>query len=66
MPKAVLDEARCQPDRCPGGRCLARKSCPIKAIYQDEPNTVPFVSAGMCNGCFKCAASCPAHAIVQV
>lgn len=64
MPKAIVDEARCQPGQCPGGLCLARKHCPVKAIWQEEPSTIPFLSGGMCNGCAKCAPFCPRHAIV--
>jgi len=63
MSRAVLIAERCQPERCDKGRCLARKECPVKAIWQEEPYAVPFLSGGLCNGCSKCLASCPLKAI---
>jgi translation initiation factor RLI1 len=63
MPRAVLDEARCQPEACELGICLARKSCPVKALWQEEPYAIPFLSGGLCNGCSKCIAACPLRAI---
>ena len=63
MPRAVLVAERCQPQRCGQGRCLARKKCPVKAIWQEEPYAVPFLSGGLCNGCTKCLAACPLRAI---
>ena len=63
MPNAILDVERCQPQRCDKGFCLARKQCPVKAIWQEEPYTAPFLSAGRCNGCTKCVAACSLKAI---
>ena len=63
MPKALLDVGRCQPQRCDKGVCLARKKCPVKALWQEEPYAVPFLSAGLCNGCSKCVAACSLRAI---
>lgn len=63
MPKAILDEARCQPQECPDGLCTARKRCPVKAIWQEEPHQVPFLSGGSCNGCSKCISACRLRAI---
>lgn len=63
MPKAFLRIEDCQPDLCDRGICQARKHCPIKAIFQEGPHEVPFLSAGMCNGCGKCTDYCPAKAV---
>ena len=63
MPKAVLDIERCQPERCDKGVCLARRKCPVKALWQEEPYAAPFLSGGRCNGCSKCVAACPVKAI---
>ncbi|MDP2744794.1 MAG: 4Fe-4S binding protein [Dehalococcoidia bacterium] len=63
MPKAFLRIENCQPERCDRGICQARKHCPVKAIFQEEPHEVPFLSAGMCNGCAKCIEACPLKAI---
>ena len=63
MPKAILDVERCQPERCDRGRCRARAECPVKALWQEEPYAVPFLSGGQCNGCSRCVAACPARAI---
>ncbi|MBI2866170.1 MAG: 4Fe-4S ferredoxin [Chloroflexi bacterium] len=65
MPKAVLDETRCQPSQCPEGRCLARRHCPVKALWQEEPFATPFLSGGKCNGCAKCVPACPPRAIIM-
>ncbi|MBI4302419.1 MAG: 4Fe-4S binding protein [Chloroflexi bacterium] len=63
MSTAVIDPIKYEPTHCDQGRCLARKSCPVKAIWQEEPYAVPFLSAGRCNGCSKCLAACPIKAI---
>ena len=65
MPKAIIDLARCQPQRCEGGKCQAKKTCSVKALWQEEPYAVPFLSGGRCNGCAKCVAACPLRAIVM-
>jgi Fe-S-cluster-containing hydrogenase component 2 len=62
MPKAVLEEARCSPEQCDSGVCVARKQCPVKAIWQEQRYETPFVSAGLCHGCSRCIAVCPARA----
>ncbi len=59
MSKARMDYERCQPEHCPGGICLARGTCPVKAISQDEPYAVPFFAQDRCRGCSKCAEACP-------
>ncbi len=66
MAKAVLDADRCHPDVCPSGRCLARPSCPVKAVWQEEAFEPPYLSAGVCHGCGKCVAACPIKAISLV
>ncbi|MBF8268012.1 MAG: hypothetical protein HW388_1520 [Dehalococcoidia bacterium] len=63
MPNAVLDVERCQPERCDRGICLARIKCPVKALWQEDPYDVPFLSGGRCNGCSVCVLVCPAKAI---
>ncbi|MBI4281948.1 MAG: 4Fe-4S binding protein [Chloroflexi bacterium] len=63
MPKAILDEPRCRPQNCADGLCAARMQCPVKAIWQETPFEVPFLSGGRCNGCARCVAACPLKAI---
>lgn len=63
MPIAVLNVERCQPERCDKGICPARKECPVKALWQEEPYSLPFLSGALCNGCAKCVAACPLRAI---
>ncbi len=61
MQKAVIVPEACQPLHCP--TCLARQTCPPKAIIrldQDEPAAVDY---GRCRGCGKCVAICPWGAI---
>ena len=64
--KAVLLAERCDPIHCQEGVCVAGKTCPIKAFWQDEPNTVPFLSGARCHGCSKCIVACPLKAIELV
>ncbi|MDO8672403.1 MAG: hypothetical protein Q7O66_13390 [Dehalococcoidia bacterium] len=66
MPYVTILVDKCDPGLCEGGRCAARKACPTKAIYQDEPGEVPFVNSGRCNRCVKCIGYCPARAIVPI
>ncbi|MDP2953703.1 MAG: 4Fe-4S binding protein [Chloroflexota bacterium] len=63
MPKAILKEECCHPAQCNRGLCQARQECPVKALWQEEPFAVPFLSGGRCNGCAKCVAACPMKAI---
>ncbi|MBM2831073.1 MAG: hypothetical protein HW414_125 [Dehalococcoidia bacterium] len=65
MLTAFLNVERCQPERCDRGICLARKHCPVKAIFQEGPRETPFLSGGMCNGCGKCVEACPMKAILM-
>lgn len=66
MPKALLDPARCRPDLCADGRCLARPACSVKAVYQEEPFEPPVLDWSRCRACSKCVAACPARAITLV
>lgn len=63
MPKAFVDPRACRPERCDGGRCRVRRSCPTKAIQQIEPYEPPSTDPDRCHGCFKCVPDCPAKAI---
>ena len=63
MVRIEIDYGRCQPQRCPQGRCLARKTCPLKALWQEGPFEAPVLNGGRCNGCTKCLGACPAGAI---
>ena len=63
MPIAFVDMDLCEPERCDRGICAARRSCPVKALWQEDPYSVPFLSGGRCNGCSRCVAACPAKAI---
>jgi len=45
VPKAVLDLELCDPNQCASGACVARKQCPVKAIFQEEPFETPFLRA---------------------
>ncbi len=63
MPKAVLDLTLCDPNQCASGACVARKQCPVKAIFQEAPFETPFLSPDVCRGCSRCVAVCPGKAI---
>jgi len=63
MSKVILDVRRCQPQKCAEGICIAYRKCPVKALWQEEPYTVPFLSEAQCNGCSKCLAACSLKAI---
>jgi Fe-S-cluster-containing hydrogenase component 2 len=66
MPRALLDQNRCRPEACEGGRCRIKKSCAVRAIYQDAPFEVPIVDWGRCIACSRCVAECPAKAVSLV
>ncbi|MGQ9674201.1 MAG: 4Fe-4S binding protein [Chloroflexota bacterium] len=63
LPKAVVDPERCRPHRCADGLCPVRKSCPTRAIRQEEPFDTPASDPSRCHGCSKCVAACPLRAI---
>lgn len=66
VPLVTILVERCDPGRCEDGRCAARKACPTKAIFQEEPGEVPLVDIGRCNACAKCIGYCPMRAVVPV
>jgi len=62
-PKAIVDPQLCQPERCPGGVCLAVKECKQNVLVQEAPNEVPYADFSLCRGCMKCYSACPVGAI---
>ena len=54
-----VDEARCQ--AC--SKCLARKTCRVKAIVAIDPGEAPFVDGSLCYGCLVCLPACPFEAL---
>ncbi|MCL4458738.1 MAG: 4Fe-4S binding protein [Chloroflexi bacterium] len=63
MPQAIIDPARCRPEQCYGGICFIKRTCPTRAIYQEEPYAPPTTDPLRCHGCSKCIAHCPLKAI---
>lgn len=45
-------------------RCLARRSCRLKALVQFEQNELPYIDQVLCRGCLVCVEECPFRAIV--
>lgn len=66
MPKAMLNPDKCQPDQCADGVCAARKDCPTKAIFQEEPLDMPAIDTFRCRGCSKCLTECPMRAFYLI
>ena len=63
MPQAIVDPVQCDPEKCEGGICLAKKTCPVKAIVQMEAHDQAIVDWARCRGCSLCVARCPLRAI---
>ena len=60
---AVVDIAKCRPDKCSGGVCLAAQACPRKLIKQEDPYDPPMTNPAVCQGCRDCERACPLAAI---
>ncbi len=63
MRQIVVDTNKCNPATCENGICAARRTCPMKALYQFEPGEVPVADLTRCRACSKCVAECPNRAI---
>ena len=59
----IINYNICDPKGCRDGICKALSSCPKKIIKQGEPYEAPFISPGLCTGCYECITSCPGGAI---
>lgn len=54
-----IDEEKCRACR----KCVARKSCRVKAIVVIDPGEPPFINTSLCYGCMACVPACPYGAI---
>ena len=66
MPKktAAVDYAKCDPQACDSGVCLAALECEYGHLVQYEHYEEPEVNpAKWCHGCAKCVQACPRQAI---
>ena len=60
----VLDYARCDPEACASGICLAAVECAYGSLVQRDPYEQPEINpAKWCHSCAKCALVCPRQAI---
>jgi len=62
MPKkvAVVDYARCHPERCDHGVCLAVLECVYGSLVQEGPfQALEINPAKWCRGCADCVRACP-------
>lgn len=62
-PKAIVDAARCRPEACPEGVCLAAQVCPKGILRQDAAYETPYTASDLCMSCFDCLKVCPRKAI---
>ncbi len=66
MPKkiAVVDYARCHPERCDHGVCRAALECEYRSLVQLSSYQAPEINpARWCRGCADCVRACPLDAI---
>lgn len=68
MPKqmAMVDYARCQPEACEQGVCLAALACPRQVLTQEATFEMPDVHPSVCVGCALCVQSCPLGAVLML
>ena len=60
---ALVDFARCQPERCEGRICLASRACRSHLLRQEHPGEVPMADPALCRACGDCLRACPLDAI---
>lgn len=67
MPKrmAIIDHAKCHPEKCEDGVCVALFACPRpdEIFIQEAPGDYPYVIQDHCRGCGDCSRMCCAEAI---
>jgi translation initiation factor RLI1 len=69
MPKkvAAIDYAKCFPERCDLGVCVAMAECEHGCLKQEAPYETPEINpAKWCHSCAKCVKACPLKAIRMV
>ncbi len=44
-------------------KCLAKPSCPVRAIVKPDPDEAAYIDLDRCYGCGKCVHACPFSAI---
>ena len=60
----ALDYARCDPEACTSGVCVAALECEYGSLVQHDPYEQPEINpAKWCHSCSKCAVVCPRQAI---
>jgi len=64
--KVAVDYAKCHPESCDKGICLAVLECPRKLFKQEEPFDLPFVISGFCEDCGRCIEVCPRQAVYKL
>ncbi|MBI4288575.1 MAG: 4Fe-4S ferredoxin [Chloroflexi bacterium] len=64
---ALVDPARCHPEKCDQGVCPVIRECPRRLLRQDTPFEVAYFvgDPSLCRGCFKCLPACPQKAIIK-
>lgn len=60
---ALVDFAKCHPEECEAGICLAAAACTHRLLKQEAPYDVPMMEASVCGGCGDCVRACPLKAI---
>jgi len=59
MIKAGIAYDKCQ--IC--SKCVARKSCPTKALFKIDPDEPASIDLKLCHGCGRCVLDCPHGAL---
>jgi len=60
---AMVNFAKCQPEKCRDGICAAALACTKKILIQEKLGEAPMTNPAACRACADCVRACPAKAI---
>ena len=60
---ALIDFAKCHPEQCDSGVCVAVAACTHKLLKQEALYEMPMTDPAICQGCGDCVRACPLKAL---